>query len=74
MNNYLWSKEEIELLKKLWNNPEVDLDDIAKTLKLRTKGALKVEARALGLPSRGELVKDRIDYEYLKSLGVVVEG
>lgn len=74
MNNYLWSKEEDDLLKKLWDNPDIDLDDMAKALKLRSKGAIKVRAKAIGLPPHGEMVKDRIDFEYLKNLGVVIEG
>lgn len=74
MNNVAWSPEEDKLLKALWGNPLVDMDDLEKILKLRTKEAIKKRAQFLGFPPYTDMVKDRIDHDYLKKLGMVTEG
>ena len=74
MTRQFWSEEEKKLLEKLWVRNDLQVDDIAKVFKSRTTIAVMQEAKRLGLPMRGDIEGDRIDYEYLKKLGVVIEG
>jgi len=67
-----WSEQEIKILKELWNNPNISLNDILKVLTGRTYEAIKWKARNLKLGSKKHHIK--IDFEYLRKLGIVVSG
>jgi len=71
-----WSEEESELLTKLWNESELTVDEIAKAFKNRTTHSIRGKAQTLGLGSafHRSIYTPKIDYEYLRKLGVVVEG
>jgi len=60
-----WSEEEIQLLKKLYPNPDVSMEDLRKIFKNRSTSAIVTQANRLGLRRP---VGGVIDYEYLKKL------
>lgn len=63
-----WTDEEISLLKQLWNNMNVSMDDMASVLKSRSIPTIKQKASTLGLPPFGSRQKPDIDYEFLKKI------
>ncbi len=73
MRRQSWTEEEEKVLKRLWTNPKVSMEDIVRVLN-RTEDSIWNKARRLGLKARGSYRKSDIDYEYLKKLLEVVEG
>jgi len=69
-----WTEEEVEILKKLWNDSTILLEDIHRVLKSRTPGAIRAKAAELGFGPVNQRVKPQIDIEYLKKLQEVVLG
>lgn len=69
-----WSEEELEVLKQMWNNPEIDLNDMDKVLKGRTRTAIQKKANVVGLKAYDLRRKSEINREYLKNLGIVIKG
>ncbi len=69
--NY-WTSHEVDILKKLWNNADVTMQEIRKVFPKRTLGAIHHKAYRLELGPRPQT--DTIDEEYLKKLYEVIEG
>lgn len=69
-----WTEEEREILKKLWSNPEIMIDDMPKVLVSRSKQGIIHQAQRLGLIAISQRTKPKIDFEYLKKLMEVIEG
>jgi len=67
-------EEEVDILKKMWAKPEISLDDMTKVLKDHTREAIRKKAGTLRLGPRIHKRKMQIDYDYLLSLGTVIEG
>jgi len=63
-----WSKEEEEIIKKLYG--KVPVSEIIKVLKSRTQDAITHKAAKLGLKKK---VGGEIDYEYLKKLVTIIK-
>jgi len=68
-----YAEEEDEIIKQLWPNPDVTIDDILKVLKTRSKQGIEHRARRLGFGPKTRRAP-QIDYEYLRKLQEVVEG
>jgi len=66
-----WSEEEIINLEKLWTKDDVSDEDINRVFVSRSWDGIRRKAHSLGLGRRKRSV---IDYDYLRSLGVVIEG
>jgi len=66
-----WSKEEDEILAKLYPNPKVTKEDLLKIFASRTWEAIEKRASKLKLTN---LRKGIINYEYLKKLEELIEG
>lgn len=60
-----WTDEEEEILKELWNSPEVTVHEIAKVFG-RTRGAIRAKACRLNLD--GKAVPELLDRDYLEIL------
>ena len=69
-----WSKEEETILKEMWENPAITLEEMTKVLKTRNLETIRKKARALHLPLVSERVKPEIDLEYYRKLMEVVKG
>jgi len=73
-----WTREEVEVLKRLWVNPKVSKEDLLRVFPYRSWDSIDCMARRrLGLPCRSEILErstDRINREFLKRLLDVVEG
>ena len=70
-----WTDEENKILQAMWKSEKVyKMSQITNVLKNRSKEAIFKRAERLYLPRWSERFKPEIDYEYLRSLGVVVEG
>jgi len=68
-----WTEEEEKILTELWENPEVEIDDIAKVLS-RTYVTVEAKARKMKLSWVSERRKPKIDYELYRKLKEVVPG
>lgn len=64
-----WTDEEVAILKELYPNSDIELDQIARALG-RSKGAIKSKATALSLE---RIWKPHIDRKYLEGLRTVVK-
>ena len=69
-----WTEEEDDILRDLWNNENVTMEDMMKVLVGRTESAISNRTRRLGLPSPTFRNKSTINYEYYRKLMEVVEG
>jgi len=69
-----WTREEIEILKRLWVCSKVSNEDILKVFPYRSWGSIEGERKRLGLPCRSEVLERNINREFLKRLLDVVEG
>ena len=69
-----WIKEEETILKRLWDIPEVSLEEMTKVLKTRSVDAIKMKAKSLGLPLISARQTPELDLEYYRKLMEVVEG
>jgi len=67
-----WNEEEIKLLKQLYDDPNLTITEVSRVFKNRSRGSIEAKAKYLGLLKATP--KAEIDYEYLRKLGVVVEG
>ena len=68
-----WTEEEANILKQFWPRPDITEEDICKALR-RTPAGIYHKASELGLTTRGVLLAEDINREYLKQLMEVVEG
>jgi len=68
MPGKLWTKEEEDILRKLYG--KVPIEEIMKVLKDRTYHAIMKKASYLGLKFH---FKSNIDYEYLNKLMKLIE-
>jgi len=73
-NYSIWDKGSDDVLRQLWEQKHLTMDDMLKVFVEKTPASLLARARTLGLPNYGERFKPKIDYEYLKRLGITVEG
>jgi len=69
-----WTREEIEILKRLWMSPKVSNEDILRVFPYRSWGSIEGIRKRLGLPSRSEVLERNINRDFLKRLLDVVEG
>jgi len=69
-----WTDEEVEILKRLWMNPKVTKEDLLKVFPYRSWSSIDNQRKALGLPSRSEVLERNINRDFLKRLLDVVEG
>lgn len=69
-----WSEEEIEILKRLWLNPEVIYEDLEQVFPDRSRRGIRHKANQLKLPPYSMIRKAAINRDFLKSLLEVVEG
>jgi len=69
-----WTREEIEILKKLWMSPKVSSEDILRVFPYRNWGSIEGVRKRLGLPPRSEVLERNINRDFLKKLLDVVEG
>lgn len=69
-----WTEKELQLLRELWDDPNITPRDMTKVLKSRSADAIKMKAKHLGLPPHSTRRKPEIDLEYYKQLMEVKEG
>ena len=74
LKNIPWDNEQDKILSLLWERSDIFKEDIIKVFPDRTWPAIKAHASDMGLSSYSNRFKAKIDYEYLKKLGVVIEG
>ena len=69
----IWTEERTKILKTMWKIDSMREEDITKVLGL-SWGAIRTKAYNLRLPPFRERKMPKIDYEYLKRLGITIEG
>ena len=69
-----WTKEEEDILERLWLNPKVIWEDIERVFVNRTRRAIRHKIIQLRLPNYTAIRATSIDKEYLRQLLEVIEG
>jgi len=70
-----WTREEVEVLKRLWVNPKVSKEDLLRVFPYRSWDSIDcIARRRLGLSARSKIFERNINREFLKKLLDVVEG
>lgn len=69
-----WSKQEEDVLKQLWDKEEISYEDILKVFVERPGTAIEKKAYSLGLKTRSQRIKTKLDEDYLRKLLEVTEG
>ena len=69
-----WSEEEVRILKEMWKNPEILLEDMVKVLTSRNPDTIRKKAATLNLIPISERAQPEINFEYFKKLQEVVQA
>ena len=69
-----WTEEADKILECLWKQDHIRMSDMLKVFPDRTDDSVCKRAKRMGLPNYCERLKPKIDYDYLKRLGITIEG